>query len=112
LDAKQDLHDGLGWMASGALGLLGVGDAARAFAQELVANLPLPVDAKLVAAARGVQVTGIALCIFGGGDLTRCQCFIDLALAETKSRVRKMLVAAVGDWSGLGAFAPKTRRAA
>ena len=110
LEGKQALHDGLGGVVSGTLGLLGVGNAVRAFAGELVSNLPLPADAKIVAAARGVQVTGIVLCLFSGGDLERCRCFIDPALTETKARVRKLLVAAVGDWSALGTFAPRSQR--
>jgi hypothetical protein len=112
LAAKQDLHNALGRMTFTGLGLFGIADAARTFAAELVSNLPLPVDAKIIAAARGLQITGIVLCLFDGRDLTRCQFFIDLALTETKSRVRKLLVAATGDWRALSAFGPRARRAA
>lgn len=40
-------------------------------------------------------------------DLTQCQCFIDLALAETKERVRKILAAAMSDWTGLALPGPE-----
>ena len=69
--------------------------------------LPLPFDAKIAAAARGGQATGVLLCVMSGSDLTRCQCFIDLALAETKAQVKKILVMAMTDWTRLRAFPPK-----
>lgn len=84
---------------------MGGGDAARAFAEELASKIPIgPVDAKMVAVARGVQVAGILLCVMDDRDLTQCQCFIDLALAETKERVQRMLVAAMSDWTNLARF--------
>ena len=107
LAAKQEIHSLLGSLASGALTLFGAGDTAQAFTGELVANIPLPVDAKIIAAARGIQVTGVMLCVVNGNDLTACQCFIDLALAESKAQVRKLMIAAMGDWVGLKAFPPK-----
>jgi hypothetical protein len=45
--------------------------------------------------------------VFNGEDLTRCQCFVDLALVETKTMVKKILVAGMYDWTGLAAFVPK-----
>jgi hypothetical protein len=75
--------------------------------ESLPRNVRRTADAKLVATARGVQVTGVLLCLANGDDLTRCQCFIDLALTETKTRVKKVLVAAMTDWTGLAAFPPK-----
>jgi hypothetical protein len=107
LAAKQEIHSLLGSLASGALTLFGAGDTAQAFTGELVANIPLPVDAKIIAAARGIQVTGVMLCVVNGNDLTACQCFIDLALAESKAQVRKLMIAAMSDWVGLKAFPPK-----
>jgi len=32
-------------------------------------------------------------------DAERCQCFIDLALTETKEQVKEKLAAALGDWA-------------
>lgn len=73
--------------------------------EELAANIPLgPIDAKMVAVARGVQVTGIVLCLIDGRELTECRCFVDLALSETKERVKAILIAAMSDWRGLARF--------
>lgn len=83
------------------------GRVAQTFVRELARNLPLPPDAKLVATVRSVQIVGVFLCIITDGDLVKCQCFIDLALAETKARVKRILVAGIADWAGLAAFAPK-----
>ena len=67
----------VGWAA----GALGAGGAARAFTEELAANIPIgPVDAKMIAVARGVQVAGILLCVMDGRELAKCECFRDLAL--------------------------------
>jgi hypothetical protein len=89
---------------------LGAGDAAQAFADELASNIPLPIDAKMIAVARGVQVAGILLCVMDNRDLTRCECFIDLALAETKERLQRILVAAMSDWTGLARFTSLANR--
>jgi hypothetical protein len=43
-----------------------------------------------------------------GRDLSKCECFIDLALAETKERVNQILVAAMSDWTGLARFRPRS----
>ena len=107
LVAKQDIHSTVGSLASGAFAQLGAGDATQAFVHELVSSIPLPVDAKIFAAARGIQVTGIILCVASGYDLTRRECFIDLALAESKAQVRRLMIAAMGDWIAFKAFPPK-----
>ncbi len=75
------------------------------FTRELVKRIPIgPVDAKLTGVARTIQVAGIALCLMDGRDLTRCDCFVDLALAETKERVSQILEASLTRWSELGRF--------
>lgn len=85
---------------------VGADGPARAFTEELISNIPLPFDAKMIAAARGVQVAGILLCLMDNRDLTKCECFIDLALAETKERVNQILIAAMSNWTGLARFTP------
>lgn len=111
LAGKKRLHDGIGRFTSWLLGLIGVGAATREFAGELVANIPiLPIDAKIVAVTRGIQVTGILLCMVRDEDPTRCQCFIDLALVEAKTTVKKILVTAMGDWTRLAEFPRKEQR--
>jgi hypothetical protein len=107
LEANQDLHKGIGWLASRAATLLGATTAVSAFAGELAKNIPLPTDAKIIAVARGLQVTGIAICVANSADLTSCQCFIDLALDLAKSQVRKLLITAEGDWVNLAQFKPR-----
>ncbi len=106
LAAKAQLHKAIGWTFGRVAGALGAGDPAQAFAKELASNIPLPTDAKMIAAARGVQIAGILLCVMDGRDLTKCECFIDLAMAEAKERVNRILVAAMSDWTGLKRFGP------
>ncbi|TCO53075.1 hypothetical protein [Actinocrispum wychmicini] len=108
LSGKQKLHNLLGSLVKWIMSRLGAGKVEQKLVQELAARLPLPWDAKLVAVARGVQVTGILLCLADGRDLSRCQCFIELALTETKTRVKKMLSAAIEDWANLAAFPSST----
>jgi hypothetical protein len=108
LAGKDQLYAWVGGLVSWILSMLGAGNAARDFVGELTASIPIPlIDVKVIAVARGVQVTGILLCVVRDDDLTRCQCFIDLALVETKTQVEKILVAAVEDWTILAKFPPK-----
>jgi hypothetical protein len=109
LGIKNTIHGILGLLTSKLLAFLGAGDAAQAFVGELMSSLPLPVDAKIIAAARSIQVTGIVLCIVNGDDLERCQCFIDLALELTKTQVKKVLLTATDDWIKLKAFPPQKK---
>ena len=107
LKGKQQIHQlvgrSFGWIA----GLFGADDFTRAFAAELAANIPLgPIDAKAIVVARGLQISGIVLCIMNNRDLTKCECFIDLALTETKERVKQILIASMSDWTGLARFTP------
>jgi hypothetical protein len=107
LEAKTLIHNAVGKLFGWFVGALGAGDAARAFTEELISNIPLPIDAKMIAVARGVQVTGILLCVMDDRDLTECECFIDLALVETKERVNQILIAAMSDWVSLARFRPR-----
>jgi hypothetical protein len=104
LEAKTQIHRTIGKLFGWAVAVAGASDAARAFTEELISNIPLPFDAKMIAVARGVQVAGILLCVTDNRDLTKCECFIDLALTETKERVNQILIAAMSDWTGLAQF--------
>lgn len=107
LEAKAAMHDAVGWAAGGIIAeIFGVNGIEREFIKELVSRIPLPPDPKLVAAGRGIQLTGILLCLANDRPMVRCQCFIDLALTETKTRVKKILAAGVDDWTGLAQLAP------
>ena len=108
LKAKAQIHKAVGTVFGRAVGALGATGPAQAFTEELMSNIPLPIDAKMIAVARGVQVAGILLCVMDNRDLTECECFIDLALAETKERLNQILVAAMSDWAGLAKFRPQT----
>jgi hypothetical protein len=110
LAAKTQIHKAFGKLSGWVAGALGAGDPARAFTEELIANIPLPIDAKMIAIARGVQIAGILLCVMDNRDLTECECFIDLALAETKERVNQILIAGMSDWTGLARFRPQATR--
>ena len=90
-----------------AAGALGAGDPAQAFFRELMSSIPLPPDAKMIAVARGIKIADVLLCVMDNRDLTKCECFIDLALAETKERVNQILVAAMSDWTSLARFRPQ-----
>jgi hypothetical protein len=59
---------------------------------------------------RGVQVVGIVVCVLDGEDVTRCQCFIDLVLTETKTQVKRILLAAMADWRRLADLGRGTPR--
>jgi hypothetical protein len=107
LAGKKKLHDLVGAVAAWLVSLLGGDRVVQSFARQLASNIPLPPDAKMVAAARGLQVIGVLLCILNGDELTRCECFIDLALEETKTQVKKILLAAIEDWIGLAQFPAK-----
>ncbi|MEV5632325.1 hypothetical protein [Micromonospora tulbaghiae] len=107
LAGKKKLHDLVGAVAAWLASLLGGNRVVQSFARELASRIPLPPDAKMIATARGLQVAGVLLCVINGDDLTRCQCFIGLALEETKTQVKKILVAALEDWTGLAQFPAK-----
>jgi hypothetical protein len=111
LEAKTQIHKAVGKLFGRVVGAFGGSDAASAFTEELASNLPLPIDVKMIAVARGVQVTGILLCVMDDRDLTECECFIDLALAETKERIKQILVAAMSDWADLARFRPEPKAA-
>jgi hypothetical protein len=106
LKTKALIHREIGGIFGRASQALGASDPVQAFADELASNIPLPGDAQAVAIARGLQVAGILLCVIDGRELTKCECFRDLALAETKERVDQILVAAMSDWTALQRFAP------
>lgn len=101
LRGQRQAHGFIGRLAAGTVGALGGGDAVQVFIAELAASLPLPWDAKVTATARGLQITGILLCVTNGHDLTTCYCFTDLAHAETKTAIKNLLTAAINDWTAL-----------
>jgi len=73
----------------------------RVFAQELARRVPLPVDAQLSAAARGLQIAGIYVCVVGNRDLADCACLRDVLKAEGKERLQQLVQGAMEDWQWL-----------
>jgi hypothetical protein len=67
---------------------------------ELAKKIAIPVvDDQTAVAARGLQMIGISLCLARDIPLGQCQCFIDLALTETKEQVKAKLAAALDEWA-------------
>jgi hypothetical protein len=102
--AAHLLHvpDMMGDAASEITKRAGGGPIVQAFAHKLASRLPLgPLGAHIVAVARGLQITGILICVIDERPLTQCPCFIDLTLAETRTRAKELLTAATADWTGL-----------
>lgn len=112
LKTKDRLHDLAAELAGDAFSVAGVHGPALDFTKELVKRIPLPFDPKMIAAARTIQMAGIVLCLMDDRDLTRCQCFIDLALAETKERASQIIEAALGNLTRLAEFGPASVAAA
>jgi len=107
LKAQDQIHQLAGELASQAARVAGVRGAALDFTRELVRRIPIgPVDAKLTAAARTIQIAGIVLCLMDGRNLAQCDCFIDLALAETKERVSQILETRLANWAELARLGP------
>ena len=101
LAGKDRLHDVVGRAAGSLFGLLGRPKIERVFAQELARRIPLPVDSQLSAAARGLQIAGIYICIVGNRDLADCACLRDVLRSEGKERLRQLMQGAMDDWQWL-----------
>jgi hypothetical protein len=99
LEKKKALHEFVGAVAGRVTGWLGGRAFECSVARELAQRIPIPViDEKTVVVARGLQMIGILLCFSQNIPLNQCQSFIDLALAETKERVKQIMVGAMEDW--------------
>jgi hypothetical protein len=101
LKGQEQLHDAVGRAAGGLLGFFGRSRIERTFAQELVRRIPLPWEAKLAAAARGLQIAGICVCVLGNRELTNCACLRDVLKSEGKAKLQRLIQGAVEDWKSL-----------
>lgn len=100
LDGKEKLHELAGSLGAWIAGKFGAQALERTVAKELAKKIPIPVvDEKTAVVARGIQMIGISLCLTRDIPLEQCQCFIDLALEETKEHVKEKLAAALGEWA-------------
>ncbi|TXL91842.1 hypothetical protein [Streptomyces sp. IB2014 016-6] len=98
---KDQLHDVVGRAAGGLFALLGRPKVERVFAQELARRIPLPVDAQLSAAARGLQIAGIYVCVVGNRRMTDCACLRDVLIVDGQERLQQLLEGALEDWQWL-----------
>lgn len=106
LNAKDQIHKLAGELAGDAASTVAIRGPALPFTKEVAANIPInPIDLKMTAVARGIQISGVLLCVTSGRDLTKCQCFVDMALMESKETVRRILVQGMSDWASLGRYA-------
>ncbi|MGC5397554.1 hypothetical protein ACPXCP_17625 [Streptomyces sp. DT20] len=101
LNGKEQMRAVAGRAADRLLEFLGRSHIERTFAQELVRRIPLPWDAKLVAAARGLQIAGIYLCFAGNRGLSGCACLRDVLSSDGKAQVQNLIQGAAEDWSRL-----------
>lgn len=101
LKGKERLHAGIGQVAGGLLGFFRRPRIERMFAQELVSKIPLPVDGKLAAAARGLQVAGVYVCIVRGQQMSSCACLLDILKVEGKVRLKRLMENSLEDWQCL-----------
>lgn len=108
LDGKKNLHGIIGRVVAWIVARLQGNRFEQALVGELAKKIPLPYEAKVVAVARGIQIVGILLCVIEGRDLARCECFVDLAVNEAKTRIKELLVAALDDWAKLGEFGSRS----
>lgn len=84
----------------------GVGIFPRLVACQLVTAIPLPWNAKLVAVARVLQVTGICLC-FSHDRLMECRCLHDLVQFESMQAIGHLLTGAIHDWREIAERMPE-----
>jgi hypothetical protein len=86
---------------------LGFGSIARFFVCQLITALPVAWYAKLVTAARILQVTGICLCFMNDRSLTECKCLHDLVVFEGKEAISRLMTAAAHDWREISERVPE-----
>lgn len=101
LNGTDRLHEAFGRAAGRVFGWLGRPPIERVFAQELARRIPLPVGAQLAAAARGLQIAGIYVCIVGSGGLADCACLQDLLRFEGTERLQLLVQGGMQDWQEL-----------
>jgi hypothetical protein len=86
----------------------GFGTFPRLVACQLVAAIPLPWNAKLVAVARVLQVTGICMC-FSHDRLMECRCLHDLVQFESMQAIGHLLTGAIHDWREIAERMPEPK---
>ena len=98
LDLKARSHEFAGDLVVKLLPPSVVHRTERVFAKELIKKMPLPTDAKLVAVAHGLRITGVALCVAQGTELENCACFGALVVETGKEATKRLLIAEGDLW--------------
>jgi len=80
--------------------------AEDAFTHDLQSQLGLTGGELRVATARGLQATGIYLCVALRRDPSLCPSFADVAIKEGKEQARELIVASGRDWAQLAEHVP------
>jgi hypothetical protein len=91
---------------------LGYGEVTRLFACQLVCVVPVVWYAKVVAAARVLQITGICMCVMNDRSLTECRCLHDLVLFEGKEAITRLMEAAIHNWREIARRVPEIQMVA
>jgi hypothetical protein len=102
LNFKKQVHEAVGDYVARAVALTTGSRLLREFAKQLAARIPLFGDEQAVAVARGLQLTGIYMCLWSERNLEDCACFKDLVLNKTKEEVENLIREATVNWEGLG----------
>ncbi|WP_248958726.1 hypothetical protein [Sphaerisporangium perillae] len=102
LEGKDQIHAGVGKIASYVVGIFNGSSLERTLADEIAKRVPLPIfDEKMAATARGLQIIGMGVCFIQGYDLGHCACFVDVVKAEGKVQLKKIILASVDNWASL-----------
>jgi hypothetical protein len=111
LTVSSYLHKILQVTADWLLMKAGYGDIVRLVACQLVIAIPVPWNAKLVAAARVIQISGICLC-FTNDRLLECQCLHDLVQFEGMQAIGRLMTSAIHDWREIANRMPELQASA
>jgi len=112
IEGKKQLHEITGSVTGKIAHAAGFDPLGEAVLRELAKRVPLPGDHEVTAAARGLQVIGIAMCVAADRPLNECHCFINLALDRMKEQLKEMLDAPIKDWGSSSSEAIKSWAAA
>jgi hypothetical protein len=97
--ALLDMRKKIRAYATGAMP--GAHPFAEAFVVEVLSRLVmLPFEAQLAAAARGLQIAGICVCVLRG-ELADCACLKDVLKVEGEGKVEALGAGAMEDWREL-----------
>ena len=106
LGVSSYLHKILQVIADWLLMKAGYGDIPRLIVRQLVVAIPVPWTAKLVVAARVIQISGMCLC-FANDRLFECKCLHDLVQFEGMQAIGRLMTSAIHDWREIANRMPR-----